>query len=118
MRLLIAQGVQTFIEVGPGKVLCGLMRQIDRSKTCLNVSDEATPEEDPGIAGQGAGLAFAGRASVQANETQFAGRIAQRVVRFLHPDLRVLCAVVHDHIDDHAAAAARGRCSRRKLCGS
>src|SRR6202790_4462157 len=39
MRLLIAQGVQTFIEVGPGKVLCGLMRQIDRSKTCLNVSD-------------------------------------------------------------------------------
>ena len=42
MRLLIAQGVQTFIEVGPGKVLCGLMRQIDRSKTCLNVGDDAT----------------------------------------------------------------------------
>src|SRR5438034_8916902 len=37
MRLLIASGVQTFVEVGPGKVLCGLMRQIDRSKTCLNV---------------------------------------------------------------------------------
>jgi len=42
MRLLIAQGVQTFIEVGPGKVLCGLMRQIDRSKSCLNVGDEAS----------------------------------------------------------------------------
>jgi [acyl-carrier-protein] S-malonyltransferase len=42
MRLLIAQGVQTFIEVGPGKVLSGLMRQIDRSKSCLNISDEAT----------------------------------------------------------------------------
>ena len=42
MRLLIAQGVQTFIEVGPGKVLCGLMRQIDRSKTCLNIGDEAS----------------------------------------------------------------------------
>jgi [acyl-carrier-protein] S-malonyltransferase len=42
MRLLVAQGVETFIEVGPGKVLCGLMRQIDRSKTCLNVSDNAT----------------------------------------------------------------------------
>jgi len=42
MRLLMAQGVQTFIEVGPGKVLCGLMRQIDRSKTCLNVSDDAS----------------------------------------------------------------------------
>ncbi len=42
MRLLIAQGVATFIEVGPQKVLCGLMRQIDRSRTCLNVADEAT----------------------------------------------------------------------------
>ena len=42
VRLLIAQGVQTFIEVGPGKVLCGLMRQIDRAKTSLNVSDEAS----------------------------------------------------------------------------
>jgi [acyl-carrier-protein] S-malonyltransferase len=42
VHLLIAQGVQTFIEVGPGKVLCGLMRQIDRSKTCLNVGDDAT----------------------------------------------------------------------------
>jgi len=42
MRLLIAKGVQTFVEVGPGKVLRGLMRQIDRSKTCLNVEDEAS----------------------------------------------------------------------------
>jgi len=42
MRLLSGQGVQTFIEIGPGKVLCGLMRQIDRSKTCLNVGDEAS----------------------------------------------------------------------------
>jgi [acyl-carrier-protein] S-malonyltransferase len=42
MRLLIAQGVGTFVEVGPGKVLCGLMRQIDRHKTCLNVEDEAS----------------------------------------------------------------------------
>jgi [acyl-carrier-protein] S-malonyltransferase len=42
MRLLIGEGVQTFVEIGPGKVLCGLMRQIDRSKTCLNVGDEAS----------------------------------------------------------------------------
>jgi [acyl-carrier-protein] S-malonyltransferase len=42
IRLLIAQGVQTFVEVGPGKVLCGLMRQIDRSKPALNVGDEAS----------------------------------------------------------------------------
>ena len=42
MQWLITQRVQTFIEVGPGKVLCGLMRQIDRSKKCLNVEDEAS----------------------------------------------------------------------------
>jgi [acyl-carrier-protein] S-malonyltransferase len=45
VRLLIAQGIHTFIEVGPGKVLCGLMRQIDRHKTCLNVEDEASLEK-------------------------------------------------------------------------
>jgi [acyl-carrier-protein] S-malonyltransferase len=52
MRVLIAQGVQTFVEVGPGKVLCGLMRQIDRSQKCLNVADDAslqkTLEQIPG----------------------------------------------------------------------
>ena len=42
MRVLIAQGVHTFVEVGPGKVLCGLMRQIARSRTCVNVADEAS----------------------------------------------------------------------------
>ncbi len=42
MRLLMGQGVQTFIEIGPGKVLCGLMRQIDRSKICLNVGDDVS----------------------------------------------------------------------------
>ena len=42
MRLLIESGAETFVEIGPGKVLCGLMRQIDRSKTCLNVADEAS----------------------------------------------------------------------------
>ncbi|MEP6644711.1 MAG: ACP S-malonyltransferase [Acidobacteriaceae bacterium] len=42
MRLLFSQGVPKFIEVGPGKVLCGLLRQIDRAKTCSNVGDEAS----------------------------------------------------------------------------
>jgi len=42
MRLLIAKGMHVFVEAGPGKVLCGLMRQIDRSKTCLSVGDEAS----------------------------------------------------------------------------
>ena len=42
VRLLIEKGVGRFIEVGPGKVLWGLMRQIDRSKTCATVGDEAS----------------------------------------------------------------------------
>jgi [acyl-carrier-protein] S-malonyltransferase len=40
IQALIAAGVQTFVEVGPGKVLTGLLRQIDRSKTGLNVENE------------------------------------------------------------------------------
>lgn len=42
MRQLAAIGVQDFVEVGPGKVLCGLLRQIDRSLKCHNVEDEAS----------------------------------------------------------------------------
>ena len=42
MRALIALGAENFVEVGPGKVLCGLMRQIDRSRSCVNVEDEAS----------------------------------------------------------------------------
>jgi len=40
IQALIAAGVQTFVEVGPGKVLSGLLRQIDRSRTGLNVENE------------------------------------------------------------------------------
>jgi [acyl-carrier-protein] S-malonyltransferase len=42
IRLLIDKGVSLFVEVGPGKVLWGLMRQIDRSKNCVTVGDEAS----------------------------------------------------------------------------
>src|SRR5437868_2659658 len=42
MQTLIAQGVELFIEVGPGKVLCGLLRQIDRSKQFANIEDEGS----------------------------------------------------------------------------
>jgi [acyl-carrier-protein] S-malonyltransferase len=39
---MIELGVTIFVEVGPGKVLSGLMRQIDRSVRCFNVEDAAT----------------------------------------------------------------------------
>ena len=42
IRRLIAEGVTTFVEVGPGRVLCGLIRQIDKQVTTMNVEDEAT----------------------------------------------------------------------------
>jgi [acyl-carrier-protein] S-malonyltransferase len=44
MELLLIQGVSNFVEVGPGKVLSGLMRQINRDASCLNVEDAASLE--------------------------------------------------------------------------
>jgi len=41
VQRLIELGAKTFVEVGPGKVLTGLMRQIDRTQTAINVEDEA-----------------------------------------------------------------------------
>jgi [acyl-carrier-protein] S-malonyltransferase len=40
VRSLIDEGVNTFVEVGPGRVLSGLLRQIERSVGTLNVEDE------------------------------------------------------------------------------
>jgi [acyl-carrier-protein] S-malonyltransferase len=40
MRELIEQGVNVFVEVGPGRVLSGILRQIDRSVHSFNVEDE------------------------------------------------------------------------------
>jgi [acyl-carrier-protein] S-malonyltransferase len=42
MQLLIEQGVESFVEVGPGKVLSGLMRQISREVKSFNVEDAAS----------------------------------------------------------------------------
>ena len=44
MQLLIGQGVNTFVEAGPGKVLSGLIRQINRDVKTLNVEDAASLE--------------------------------------------------------------------------
>jgi [acyl-carrier-protein] S-malonyltransferase len=45
IQLLIAQGATHFIEVGPGKVLSSLMRQIDRNQKALHVEDTASLEK-------------------------------------------------------------------------
>jgi [acyl-carrier-protein] S-malonyltransferase len=45
MRVLRRENVEWFIEVGPGKVLSGLLRQIDPRAACLRVEDMATLNE-------------------------------------------------------------------------
>jgi [acyl-carrier-protein] S-malonyltransferase len=42
VELLLANGVERFVEVGPGKVLTGLLRQIKREARGANVEDSAS----------------------------------------------------------------------------
>lgn len=39
IKRMIADGVDTFVEIGPGKALSGFMKKIDRSMTVYNVED-------------------------------------------------------------------------------
>ena len=41
VRRLIADGATTFVELGPGTVLAGLIKKIDRGVTVYSVEDEA-----------------------------------------------------------------------------
>ena len=45
IKLIQAQGVNTFIEAGPGKVLRGLLRRIDSSLTTYNIDDPKTMQD-------------------------------------------------------------------------
>lgn len=45
MRRLLASDVGCFVEVGPGTVLTGLMRQIDRGVRCVHAGDSQSLEE-------------------------------------------------------------------------
>jgi [acyl-carrier-protein] S-malonyltransferase len=45
MQALIKNGATVFVEVGPGKVLSGLLRQIDPAQKALNVEDAASLEK-------------------------------------------------------------------------
>lgn len=44
IQRLLDEGVRTFVEVGPGKVLLGLVRSMSKSVTMLNVEDEKSVE--------------------------------------------------------------------------
>ncbi len=37
IRKMIDAGVDTFVEIGPGKTLCGFLKRIDRSVTAINI---------------------------------------------------------------------------------
>ena len=45
VQALVSAGATTFVEVGPGKVLCGLMKQIDSTQKALKVEDAASLEK-------------------------------------------------------------------------
>jgi [acyl-carrier-protein] S-malonyltransferase len=45
MNTLIGQGADAFIELAPGKVLCGLLKQIDPAQKSMNVEDAASLEK-------------------------------------------------------------------------
>jgi [acyl-carrier-protein] S-malonyltransferase len=45
MEKLIADGVEDFYEIGPGRVLTGLMRRIDRKANIMNISNLQAIEE-------------------------------------------------------------------------
>jgi [acyl-carrier-protein] S-malonyltransferase len=49
VRKLMEMGANTFVEVGPGKVLTGLMRQIDRNQPAMNVEDETSLQKVTGL---------------------------------------------------------------------
>lgn len=52
VEALLAAGVGTFVEVGTGKVLSGLVRQINRDVRCLNVENRETLERSLAELGQ------------------------------------------------------------------
>jgi [acyl-carrier-protein] S-malonyltransferase len=45
VKALVGSGPEVFVEVGPGKVLSGLMKQIDPAQKALNVEDFASLEK-------------------------------------------------------------------------
>jgi [acyl-carrier-protein] S-malonyltransferase len=49
---LISDGVNTFIEIGPGKVLSGLIKKISREVKICNIEDQASLEKVLALQGE------------------------------------------------------------------
>ncbi|MBX9719813.1 MAG: hypothetical protein K2X81_00320, partial [Candidatus Obscuribacterales bacterium] len=45
IELMLKEGVDTFIEIGPGKALAGMVKKIERSATVFNIYDSETLEK-------------------------------------------------------------------------
>ena len=45
VRWMLEQGTDTFVEIGPGRVLSGLIRKIERKATVCSVSDPESLEK-------------------------------------------------------------------------
>ena len=45
LKYLIEQGVDTFVEIGPGKTLSGFLKRIDRKLKCYVINDAASLED-------------------------------------------------------------------------
>lgn len=51
MEKMLQDGVDTFIEIGPGKTLCGFMKKINRDVTAISIEKVEDLEKLPGKAG-------------------------------------------------------------------
>jgi [acyl-carrier-protein] S-malonyltransferase len=45
IEFMLAEGVDTFIEIGPGKALAGMVKKIDRSAQVFNIYDSESLEK-------------------------------------------------------------------------
>jgi [acyl-carrier-protein] S-malonyltransferase len=47
VREMVEAGASTFVEIGPGQVLSGLIRRINRDVATLSLADFGLPEDRP-----------------------------------------------------------------------
>ena len=53
LRRMLADGVDTFVEIGPGKTLCGFVKKITKDANVYHVEDMQSLEEMKTALGEG-----------------------------------------------------------------